>query len=65
MWDLVKCPFYKGVLISGVSFKRGSIIIYNFMKTHDTFSIPDGLIVAFCLYNHLPDIVCSMRPSNC
>ena len=26
IWDTVKCPEYRGVLISGVSFKRGSTV---------------------------------------
>ena len=27
-WDIAKCPYYRGVLISGVSFKRGSSVNY-------------------------------------
>ena len=27
IWDTVKCPNYRGVLISGVSFKRGSTVL--------------------------------------
>ena len=26
VWDIAKCPLYRGVLISGVSFKRGSTV---------------------------------------
>ena len=26
VWDIAKCPLYKGVLISGVSFKRSSTV---------------------------------------
>ena len=26
IWDTAKCPYYRGVLISGVSFKRGSTV---------------------------------------
>ena len=29
IWDIVKCPYYRGVLISGVSFKRGSTVFIN------------------------------------
>ena len=27
IWDIAKCPFYRSVLISRVSFKRGSLYI--------------------------------------
>ena len=27
IWDIAKCPLYKGVLISGVSFKRGILAV--------------------------------------
>ena len=29
IWDIAKCPQCRGVLISGVSFKRGSTVVDN------------------------------------
>ena len=52
IWDIVKCPQYRGVLISGVSFKRGSTVICtspphscNYRSTYDYLAHPYKLQV--------------------
>ena len=36
IWDIANCPQYRGVLISGVSFKRGSTVVplYSYCLEH-------------------------------
>ena len=32
IWNIAECPEYRGVLISGVSFKRGSTVVIRVLN---------------------------------
>ena len=64
IWDIAKCPQYRGVLISGVSFKRGSTVKWfgNYISREYSLFIPFCSFLTDCYIVHLLNIPLSTGP---